>query len=202
MSLFKRSRAGRIDAYDLGAPATWYAVPQPTPAGFADELTDHLVGLLDDGEQHRVEVLHHVKGVVAEVTAEPHLGVAVWAPDPARPVLCAAMFVDFVVPDDSVGFDAETLLDIARNAGPPAGAERLSRSVELVELPAGAAVLQRDIVADQPGGEVEENIKYTVFPPGAVEALSLAFAGPHLNLGELLEADAQAIAASLTVELV
>ena len=202
MSLFRRSRTGRIEAYDLGAPGTWHAVPQPTPAGFADELTDHLIGLLDDGEPHRSEVLQHVKGVVAEVTAEPHLGVAVWAPDPARPVLCAAMLVDFIVPDEGIGFDAETLLEIARNAAPPPDVERLSRSVELVELPAGAAVVQRDIIADRPGGEVEENIKYTVFPPGAVEALSIAFAGPHLSLGELLEADAQAIAESLTVELV
>ena len=199
---FKKQHTGRIDAYHLGAPDTWVGVPQPTPPDFADELTDHLVGRLDDGQRHRADVLQHVKGVVAELTEQESLGVAVWVPDTDRPVLAAAMVVDFVVPSPGVAFDAATLLEIARSSTPPDGVERLSRSVELVELPAGPAVVQREIVADLPGGEVEENIKYTVFPPKAAEALAISFASPHLELGERLEADALAIAESLTVELV
>jgi len=194
---FKRSFAGRIDNYHLDAPDTWIGVPLPPPAGYADRLAHELAPTPDLAS----ELVLHFKGVVAELTADQHLGVALWIADPDRPVACAALVVDFVVPDEGVEFSADSLFDIARTSTAPDDTERLSREVEKVDLPAGPAVVQREIIAALPGGEVEERIKYTVFPPRATEALSLAFAGPHLHLGERLDAEARIIAESLMVGL-
>jgi hypothetical protein len=194
---FRRSRTGRIDGYHLDAPSSWIAIPLPPSPEYADQLAAEL----SPTPELVHELAMHFKGVVAEATEDQHLGVALWIADPERPIAYALLVVDFVVPDQGEAFDVETLLEIARTSEAPAGVERLSRRVERVDLPAGPAVVQREIVAAAPGGEVEERIKYTVFPAGAVEALALAFAGPHLQLGERLDAEARIIAESLKVEL-
>jgi len=197
MKLRRSSSSGRIDSYHLDAPGTWIGVPLPPPVDFADRLAGELAPTPDLVP----ELVAHFKGVISEATADPHFGVALWIADRERPVAYALLVVDVVVPDADLPFDVETLYDIARTSSAPDGIERLSRDVERVDLPAGPAVLQREIVAAEPGGEIEERIKYTVFPPKGAEALALAFAGPHLHLGERLEADARVIAESLQVGL-
>ena len=100
------------------------------------------------------------------------------------------------------GRSAEELFRQITGADP---AERAAEGDAL--LPAGPALLVQEVISRPDEGSfsarstLQENVIYTVFPPGCREALELTFATPVLHLGDVLVADAASVVDTLRITL-
>lgn len=185
-----------VDGIDLAAPDTWHPVPHPVPDGWSAALAADLV----QDEDTRLALQLQVGLLAEEISRVEHLAAGVWIPDPSNGVACGAVAVDLVVADAREDLTRDRLREAVRQADRPEIVTHL-RTFEDLDLPAGPALLCREIVGAVPNGEVEEHLIFTVFPPGASEALELTFVSSHLELGEQFEEDAAAIAENLQVRL-
>jgi hypothetical protein len=197
MSWRKKPRT-RIDEWDLGAPDGWYAMPLEESPGWHSDLAESLVA-----DPIRRELLaQQLKGMRAEVleVRALWLGLAAWIPAPDESPVCAGLGAEVVVDSPGEVVDRDRLRKDLEEY-PLRGMIQHQRTLVDVDLPAGPALLQHDVVSDERTGEIEERIIYHVFPPGADEGIRLTFVTPNLHLGERLAEEADRIAESLVVKL-
>jgi hypothetical protein len=141
-----------------------------------------------------------------ELIADLHLLLGVWVPDRSVPEIAGLMTVDWVLPDEGRLLDRcyyRGLIDPDRRRGHIV----FNRRVDEVEVPAGPALLVREVIARRDSRwlpwrkTLQENVIYTVFPPGCSDALELTFVTFALDRGEELAADATAMLDTLHVTL-
>jgi hypothetical protein len=197
------NRLAPLGAYELSAPDTWASIPvvEGDP-GWAQDAA----ALLCDGEAARAALAAQLERTHLELIADPHLLLGVWVPDRSIPDVAGLMTVDWVVPDEGRPLDRSYyrgLIDPDRRSGHTV----FGRHVDEVEVPAGPALLVREVIARRDAHgfpwrkTLQENVIYTVFPPGCSDALELTFVAFALDRGEDLAADAAAVLDTLGVTL-
>lgn len=189
--------------FDYAVPESWHTIPA-TPDTSGWERT--VAGALCDGDENREVLEYRLRVAHPNLISDSHQHVAVWVPDRSVPEVAGVVFVDLVLPDPGRGLDREYyrgLIDPDQRTW----CTVFSRTVEDVELPAGPALLVREVIAQrEPVGSdeaemAEEHTIYTVFPAGCSDALELMFWTPSLHLGADLAANAAAIMDTLSVVL-
>lgn len=186
---------------DYSIPETWWLIPT-----VADDSRWEwrVAGRLCDGEENRALLGARLQRAHPKLVSEPSQELGVWVPNRDVPEVVGVLLVDLVLGDE--GYEASrdfyrSVIDADRRTG----CTVYSRTVEDVEVPAGPALLVREVlVQHQPPGSgedeiVEERTIYAVFPPGCTDALELMFWTPSLELGDDMAADAAAIVDTLTV---
>lgn len=192
-----------LGSYELAAPDTWASIPvvEDEPGWARDAAA-----LLCDGEAAQAVLATRLERTHHELIADPHLQLGVWVPDRAAPAVAGLMTVDWVVPDEGQALDRTSyraLIDPDRRSGHAV----FGRHIDEVEVPAGAALLVREVIARRDSSwfpwrkALQENVIYTVFPPGCSDALELTFVTFSLELGDTLAADAAAVLDTLRVTL-
>jgi hypothetical protein len=186
---------------DYSIPDTWCLIPNvPDDSRWEWRVAERMC----DGQENRALLGARLHRAHPKLISEPRQELGVWVPDRKIPEVAGVLMVDLVLGDE--GHEASR--DYYRSRIDPdqrTGLTVFSRAVEDVELPAGPALLVRELVVQhQPpeSGEdeiVEEYTSYTVFPPGCIDALELTFWTPSLELGDDMAADAAAIVDTLTV---
>lgn len=192
-----------LGSYELSAPSTWASIPviEDDPA-WAPEAA----ALLCDSEAAQAVLATRLERTRSKLIADPHLLLGVWVPDRSVPDVAGFMTVDWVLPDEGRLLDRSyyrSLLEPDRRSGHTA----FSRHVDEVEIPAGPALLVREVIARRHSDwlpwrkTLQENVIYTVFPPGCSDALELTFVTFALERGEELAAEATTVLDSLRVTL-
>lgn len=189
--------------YALDAPTTWAAVPVTADvSGWEADVAARLC----DGDKVRARLAAALRRSQPEVVAELHLLAGVWVPDREAGEIVGLLAVDWILPTDGYLLTRDYYRSLIE-PDPRTGLDVYGRYVDYVELPAGPALLTREIIARpasnwKPWRKVlQENVVYTVFPHGSTEALSLTFATYSLDHGDLMAVDAATTAESLRVEL-
>lgn len=125
-------------------------------------------------------------------------------PDRSVPDVVGLMTVDWVLPDEGQPLDLSYyhgLVEPDRRSGHTV----FGRHVDEVEVPAGPALLVREVIARRDSHwfpwrkALQENVIYTVFPPCCSDALELTFVTFALERGEEFAADAAAVLDTLRV---
>lgn len=192
-----------LGSYELSAPDTWASIPvvEGEP-GWAQDAA----ALLCDGEAAQAVLATRLERTHHELIADPHLLLGVWVPDRAAPTVAGLMTVDWVLPDEGRALNRASyraLIDPDRRSGHTV----FGRHIDEVEVPAGEALLVREVIARRDSSRfpwrkaLQENVIYTVFPPGCSDALELTFVTFSLELGDTLAADAAAVLDTLRVTL-
>lgn len=192
-----------LGSYELRAPDTWASIPviEGDP-GWAQAAAT----LLCDGESAKAALAARLEGTHPELIADPHLLLGVWVPDRSVPDIAGLMTVDWVLPDEGRPLDRDyyrSLVDPDRRSGHTV----FDRYVDEVDVPAGPTLRVREVIARRGSHwfpwrkELQENVIYTVFPPGCSDALELTFVAFALERGEELAADAVAVLDTLRVTL-
>ncbi len=195
-----RATAGALDGYQLGAPATWGALPSdpvdgPDPGAARQAISALAASLTTDAEAASVCEQHLMLAQPAMV-AEPHLAVCVWVPDPLVGLPSGVLVVDLLIDDaHGVALPENYLAALGRDV-PMGRVER--QDVQRVQVPAGEAVVVSALARDE-AGALEESLTYVVFPDNSRDAIELNFATSDLHLAEAMVEDAQAIVDTLTV---
>ncbi len=162
--------------------------------------------MLCDGEDVRSALADRLEASHPLLVDGPHLTVAVWVPDRSVPDVAGLTTVGWTVPDGPQPLTRDyyrSLIDPDRPSRHPV----LGRAVDDVEVPAGPALLVQEVISRPDESSVlarstpQQNVIYTVFPPGCPNALELTFATPVLRLGDALAADAAAMVETLRVSL-
>ncbi|MDQ4020050.1 MAG: hypothetical protein M3257_00060 [Actinomycetota bacterium] len=187
----------------LSTPVTWASLPVTDP-----ELgwVDRTAALLADADDVRAELAAILEQARPELLTEPLLALAVWVPDRSVSAVTGLLTVDWIEPDEGRALTRDyyrSLIDPDRRRGHTA----FGRAVDDVEVPAGPALLVQEVISrpDRSSfparSKPQENVIYTVFPPGCREAIELTFATPALHLGDALAADAATVVETLRVNL-
>ncbi len=192
-----------LGSYELSAPDTWGLIPvSEGDPGWAQDTAM----LLCDGQEPQDALAARLERIHPELIADPHLLLAVWVPDRAIPEVAGLMTVDWVMPDDGRPLDRASyrgLIDPDRRTGH----QVFGRHVDEIEVPAGPALMVREIIA-RPDSRwyswrktLQENVIYTVFPPSCSDALELTFLTFAIDRGDELAVDAAAVLDTLRVTL-
>ncbi len=128
-----------------------------------------------------------------------------WVHDRARPEVKGLMAVDWILPDEGRALTRDyyrSLIDPDRREGVIV----VGRVVDEVNVPAGPALLVQEVIARRasrfPWRKIrQQNVIYTVFPPGCSDAIELTFSTPDADLGDQLTADAASAMDSFRVSL-
>ncbi len=127
----------------LSMPETWASIPA---VGSDPDWTRDVAELLCDGTSAQVALAAKLAENHAALIEEPHLILGVWVPDRAIPDVAGLMFVDWVVPAEGLPVNRETyraLIDPDRRTDHVT----FSRHVEELDIPAGEALLVREVIA-------------------------------------------------------
>ena len=192
-----------LESYELSAPDTWASIPvTAAEPGWAREVAD----LLCDGESARAELAARLERSHPLLVDEPHLVLGVWVPDRSEPEVAGLVTMDLILPDGNRPLTRgyyRSLIDPDRRRGHTV----YGRGVDELDVPAGPALLVQEVISRPDEGSfparstLQENVIYTVFPPGCRDALELAFATPVLHLGDALAADAASVVDTLRITL-
>lgn len=194
--MWGRRKDRKIDAYNIDAPEGWYALPLDA----SDEDLREVAAQVGADDAARQVVAGMLPGLRDELGETDSIAGAFWVPDASTGVVCGALGVSFVLPDEGYDFTPERLRE-AYLSSRPEGVTIHSREAELISLPAGPSLRSAEIVSEDGSGDIEERIFFTVFPPGACEGLELGFVSAILALGERLGEESLMIARSLTIAL-
>lgn len=192
-----------LGSYELRAPDTWASIPViDEDPGWAQDAAASLC----DSESAQAALAARLVRTHPELIADPHLLLGVWVPDRSIPDVAGLMTVDWVLPDEDRPLDRSYyrgLIEPDRRIGHTV----FDRYVDEVEVPAGPALLVREVIA-RPDSRwfpwrkaLQQNVIYTVFPPGCSDALELIFVAFALERSEELAADAVAVLDTLRVTL-
>jgi hypothetical protein len=195
-----------LGSCELSTPDTWASIPviEGDP-GWAQKAA----ALLCDGEPAQAAqaaLAARLERTHPELITDLHLLLGVWVPDRSVPDLAGVMTVDWVLPDEGQLLDRRyyrSLIDPDRRRGHIV----FSRQVDEVDVPAGPALLVREVIARRASPwlpwrrTLQENVIYTVFPPGCSDALELTFITFALDRGEDLTADAATMLETLRIVL-
>ena len=197
------NRLAPLGSYELSALDTWASIPvTESDPGWAQDAA----ALLCDSDAARAALTARLERTHPELITDLHLLLGVWVPDRSVPEVAGLMTVDWVLPDEGRPLDRcyyRGLIDPDRRRGHTV----FNRQVNEMEVPAGPALLVREVIArrDSPWlpwrKTLQENVIYTVFPPGCSDALELTFVTFALDRGEELAADAATILDTLHVTL-
>lgn len=192
-----------LGSYELSVPGAWASIPVIAgDPGWAREAA----ALLCDGAAAQAALAARLERTHPELIADPHLLLGVWVPERSVPDVAGLMTVDWVLPDEGRLLDRasyRSLIDPDRRRGHTV----FGRHVDEVEVPAGPALLVREVIARRDSRRfpwrkaLQENVIYTVFPPGCSDALELTFVTFVLDRGEELAADATTVIDTLRITL-
>lgn len=194
--------AAPLGAYELSVPGTWASIPVTEgDPGWALEVA----ALLCDGAAAQAALATCLERTHPGLITDPHLQLGVWVPDRSVPDVAGLMTVDWVLPDDGRPLDRtyyRSLIDPDRRRGHTV----FGRLVDEVEVPAGPALLVREVIARRDRRfpwrkALQENVIYTVFPPSCSDALELTFVTFVLDRAEELAADAATVLDTVRVTL-
>lgn len=194
-----------IVGWRISEVSTWHKIPvvpdsSPWPEAVAEQLAD--------GEWARRRVAENLRREHVRVIDEPdsHLMAGIWVPDRATGEIAAVMYLDWLIPGpglDPVTRDGyRALVDPDRRRD----IDVRERSLSELDLPAGPALMTREIIARGTGllarrKVVQENVIYTVFPPGCRDAVQFTCSTELLHLGDAMAADAAVAIETLHVDL-
>ena len=141
-----------------------------------------------------------------ELLTEPLLALAVWVPDRAVAAVTGLMTVDWIEPDEGRALTRgyyRSLIDPDQRSGHTVFGGRWTRSRFRPDrrLLVQEVISRPDRSSFPARSTPQENVIYTVFPPGCREAIELTFATPALHLGDALAADAATVVEALRVNL-
>jgi len=185
----------RIDEWRLGFHDTWGGWKPGTGA----EIADRLAAELADGTEAQARAREGIEAVDSryDPTSSVMYASAVWVPHRETGQVYAFMEMELLVGSMS----PEEYL--ARNRRPPR-----DRSIKLFhhdiapgEVNAGPAVIGTRSFADKKTKSVWTSIHWTVFPPGAVEALELSFATQVAAYAQTMSDESVKLVNSLSVTL-
>lgn len=189
--------------FDLSVPETWASIPPvPDDSGWEREVAEELC----DGQYNRAVLEYRLQCTHPDLMVERHNGLGVWVPSRNLPDIGGFLVIDARLGDEGHELRREeyrSLIDPDQRDW----CTVFSRHIEEVELPAGPALVVREVLSQNqaPGSEedevVEEHTIYTVFPPGCTDALELMFWTPSLELGDEMAADAAATMETVSVAL-
>lgn len=196
-----RAQSGGLRGYYVQSPPTWGALPLERSRGLggkrvrralADLAADLTTG--PEGASHCEQQLLFAHDALIE---EPHLGVAVWVPDPVSGLICGTLVVDHLVHDEDDGVARPDRFESELRATAEKRTDLVRIDISRSRLSAGEVVLTRSL-AVAPDDKLDERVTYTVFPDACRDAIQLDFSTPDLHLFEALAAEAELIAHSLT----
>lgn len=184
-----------IVRWRMDSIVTWHQVPvvldsSPWPEQIAEALAE--------GEGARRRVAENLRCDHPGIIDPPgsHTMAGIWVPDRVTGEICGLMYLDLIVPgpdNQPVTRDGyRALVDPDRRTG----LRVIERHLDEVDMPAGPALLAREIIARSNGRmrwrqHVQENVIYTVFPPGSCDAVQFTCTTTDLSRGETMAADAQ-----------
>lgn len=184
-------------------PDTWAWIPLVNDgSGWERDVAAQLA----DGGDNQTEMAVRLRSAHCDIVTDDTKRAAVWKPKRDTPLLGGCMLIKMMLPDPGVEL-TRAYCRCGLEPDQRTGVTVFSRSIEDVEVPAGPALLVREVktVHQPPGSQYEEIIsddtKYFIFPPGCTDAMQLVFTTPALELGDDLAADAAAIVESLEVTL-
>ena len=185
----------RIDDWELGLHDTWGGWKPGTGAASADRLAAKLA----DGAEAQARAREGIE--VVDSAYDPSVSFlfayGVWVPHRETGQIYAVLEMELLV-------GSMTPEEYRAGASRP----RRDRSIKLfhldtalAEVNAGPAVITTRSFAHKRTKSVWSAIKWTVFPPGAVEALALTFATQVAEYAETMADESVTIANSLSVTL-
>lgn len=184
-------------------PDTWAWIPLVDDgSGWEREVAARLA----DGQDNQAEAAARLRSALSDMITDDTKAAAIWKPRRDTPLLGGGMLVRGMMPEPG----AELTRESTRAMLEPdlrTGITVFSRSIDDVDVPAGPALLVREVTAvhQPPDSEHEEIVgdstKYFIFPPGCTDAMQMVFTTPALELGDELAADAAAIVDTLEVTL-
>lgn len=199
------SELGEFGAWHMEFAPTWHRIPvEPSDLPWPEFVAEALADGADAQDRLVRTLLRRHDDLLGEQGASMMAGV--WVPERSTGKIAGQMYLDLIVPDSN-GRPAtreyyRSLIDPDRRVG----VETLERELVDLDLPAGAALRRREIIA-LPGGRfhrsrlIQENVIYTVFPPGCCDAVEFTCTSPQLHRGEALATDAANAVASLAIKL-
>lgn len=195
----------QIASWRMDSIATWHQIPvvpddSPWPEQVADALTE--------GEWAHCRVAENLRrehlGIIDE--PESHMMAGIWVPEPQTGEICGLMFLDLIIPDAEGNPVTRDLYRALVEPDRRRGITVHERHLAELDLPAGPALLAREIIA-RPSGllrwrrTVQENAIYTVFPVGSGDAVQFTCSTELLHRGEVMAADAAFAIGTLELEL-
>lgn len=134
-----------LGSYELAAPDTWASVPvSKGDPGWAQDAAQ----LLCDGDPVQAALVSQLERTHPDLIADPHLLIAMWVPDRSVPEVAGLMTMDWVVPDEGRPLDRTSYRDLI-DPDRRSGHEIFDRHINEVEVPAGEALLVREVIARQ-----------------------------------------------------
>lgn len=193
-----------IAGWRMSEVATWHKIPvEPDPSEWPQAVAEALA----DGEAARRRIADNLRREHDGLVGEPnsHLMIGIWVPDRTSGEIAAVMVLDLLVPGP--GLDPVTREGYRRLVDPDRrkGIEVYERTLEEVDVPAGPALVAREVIARSAGRfsrrkDLQANVIYTVFPLGSCDAVQFTCSTELLHLADAMAADAAAAVATLHLE--
>lgn len=161
---------------------------------------------LCDGEQERADLAAALEHSHPNMVASQPDALWVWVPDRTVPVWSGMMTMTWYTPDGTWRLDRASYRELIEPDG-RSGVSVVERVIDDVDLPAGEALLVREIVERRESNlmpwrtALQENVIYAVFPAGSSDALQFLFSTMALHLSDVLAEEAAAVLESLRVTL-
>ena len=134
-----------LGSYEPSIPDTWASIPViESDPGWGQDAA----ALLCDGAAAQAALAAKLERTHTELIADLHLLLGVWVPDRSVPDVAGLMTVDWVLSDEGQPLDRScyhSLVEPDRRSGHTV----FGRHVDEVEVPAGPALLVREVI----GGE-------------------------------------------------
>ncbi|MPZ66621.1 MAG: hypothetical protein GEU83_14290 [Pseudonocardiaceae bacterium] len=192
-----------LQSYELSIPDTWASIPVTTAEpGWAQEAAVQLC----DGEQERADLAAALERSHPDMVANQPDALWVWVPDRTVPNWSGMMTMTWLTPDNTWRLDRATYRELIE-PDHRSGVSAMERVIADVDLPAGDALLVREIVERSESTmlpwrkALQENVIYALFPAGSFDALQFMFSTMALHLGDVLADDAAAVLKSVRVTL-
>jgi hypothetical protein len=188
---------GQIVDWALDASPEWGSW---RPGRGPDEA-DGVAARLSDGDAARALVREAVLAFDAEDHPGAVLTSALWVPDRTTGQPYGVLRVELLVDAPGEHTSAESFAADARRPARRRGYKVFHQDVATTEVDAGPAVIATVTYAEKQTRQVVTVVRWTVFPPGADEAVQLEFSTPLAEVAEALAQQSIAVVNTLRVTL-
>jgi hypothetical protein len=186
---------GTLAGYQVQGPPGWCGVSLVDGEAGDLQAAARAVTASDDAAALCQRFLERL---VLQLRDQALAGFAVWVPQPETGVPSALLTVGVLVSDPGSRLAPEEYARRKKSA--PAAPGEIRRTVEVLEVAAGPAVRLAAFGADE-SGALEENLTWTVFPPGTDEALQVVVTTEELHLAAEVFAAVDEMVDAMTVEV-
>ena len=190
--------AEKIKDYRIGAPPTWGSWVPREAAGHVDAVAEKVA--TGEAAQARVREAVLLFDATVPVDTAP-LTAAVWVPEPSTGEIYGFLFADLLRGETGAALSAEVFLQRVKKAPRERGVKLFDHSTSAAEVEAGPAVIEMRRWAEKGSGQVLSSVAWTIFAPGASEAVRLEFTTPVAQVFDALTDESVVIANTVRLEL-